>query len=273
MDVGPPSWLMKGLILSLNFARKIGLKRFVARVRNRAVRGIVTKLHSGIHEVRRFAVSHDKLVFDHITLDLLRELANKSRNIVADLLEIRPQEVHCTIKVCRGPGNPTAEWTVYTIARSEPCARKMLGGMINPYKLGNDSAFAALCGISDGRTEWTYDKRQCFMCNDLVNHGRFVCNRADWSSHFRAAAVFPLRYTKPDDMEPTVVGFLTFDTMRAEACSDWPCVYDLLEDKGKYDRNLLDLSVFHVGGMLADAIACAFRPLLEPINTGDNGNE
>lgn len=261
----PASSYLKAAIWAVRLFRKNKpLRRVVANVRNRCVLGTVSKLHlEAIHAIRAFALSRDSIPDNELTYSALEGLANGCTKVVADVLEAQDKDIHCTIKLCGDGHNlPKEEWPVYTIARSVPCERPAEFGFGSAHLIGHNSDFAVLCGSNDRKNTWFPQVFSCFICNDLVSHQNYDCSRENWQSYYQASAVFPLRYRRPAAQRHHIIGFLTFDTMDAQLFSDAPCIFHNRDNKIEYERDLTFYSFYHLGGMLADTLACTFYPLV-----------
>lgn len=266
----PADWYLRPAIWIARFLRrKQFLHKAVVATRDRTMLGAMMKLHlEAVHDIRNFAVNRDTLTDSGDTYGSLERLANSCRNVMADLLQARPEELHCTIKLCDGHENaPKREWQVYTIARSTPCSRPAHFGRSKAHLVGHNSSFAAVSGTEDRKYKWEPYVASCFLCNDLKGYQQYDCSRDNWQAYFRAAAVFPMRYRRAGDEEHTIIGYLTFDTLKSDLFYRAPCIFDYLKRMDEYEKELSFLSLYHVGGTLADTLTCAFLPLLSNTQT------
>lgn len=267
----PATWYLRQGVAIARFLRKSDtLRNIVWQVRDRVVLGPVSKLHLGpIHDIRKFSISKKNLRDGRVTYEYLEGLANHCRDAMADVIEVWPSALHCTIKLCDAHLTPRKEdaW-VHTIARSTPCDRPAEFGRAKAHLVGRNSAFAALVGCSDRRTQWAPHVYTCFTCNDLTKHANYDCSRENWGNYWRSTSVFPLRYRTPDDSHQ-VIGFLTFDSHKTDAFRGMPNIYEYHNSadtekmaRSEYDRLLAYRSAFHVGGILADSLATVFFPII-----------
>jgi hypothetical protein len=262
----PANWYLKGAVWAVRaFRKNKQLRRVVAGIRDRCVLGTVSRLHvEAIHSIRAFSLNRDSLSDSTMTYEALLSLVNGCRNVMADLIESQPADIHCTIKLLgETAAEKKEEWPVYTIARSEPCDRPAEFGLDNAHLVGHNSTFAALSGANDRKNTWVPDVYSCFMCDDLAYHSNYDCSRENWPSYFRATAVFPLRYRRTAQRDHNVLGYLTFDTMDTALFSPFPCIFHNRTEKLEYERNLPFAAAYHVGGIIADTLACIFYPLLQ----------
>lgn len=266
-DIPASSYLKAAIWTARLFRKSQRLRRVVANVRNRFVLGTLSKLHlEAIHAIRTFALNRESIQDNELTYSALEGLANGCSKVFADVLEAQTKDIHCTIKLCgNGQDLPKEEWQVYTIARSVPCERPAEFGIESAHLIGHNSDFATLCGANDRKNTWYPNVFSCFICNDLASHTNYDCSRVNWQSYYQATAVFPLRYRRPAAKLHHVIGFLTFDTLDTSLFSEVPCIFHNRDKKFEYERNLSFSSVYHLGGILADTLACTFYPLI--INT------
>lgn len=276
----PANWYLRQAVAVTRFLRKSDtLRNIVWEIKDRIVLGPVTKLHLGpVHDIRKFSVTKKNLKDGRVTYEHLEGLANHCRDVMADVLEIWPSALHCTVKLCSNqPGNRKEDTKVYTIARSTPCDRPAQFGQTNAHIVGRNSTFAALVGCSDNRTNWAPHAYTCFTCNDLTKHSNYDCSRPNWNDYWRSTSVFPLRYRTPDESH-RVFGFLTFDSHKIGAFRGMPNIFEYHNSadsekkaKSEYDRLLAYRSAYHVGGILADSLSSVFFPITSKKKA--NGND
>jgi hypothetical protein len=188
---------------------------------------------------------------------------------MAQLLQVHPSNLHCTIKLCNlAEGADKKECKVYTIARSKPRDDRPADYHPKFHLASNASAFAALLGCNDAKNIWAPHYYCAFISNDLAKHERFVCDRPDWQSYYRAAAVFSIRYVKSRREHHTVIGFLTFDSLQIGIFGNVPETFEYKDAKRSQYKELLSGSAFyHVAGILADILAAMLYFVVEKEET------
>jgi len=262
-DIPAPLYV-KIFIWVARYLRKTKVGRhIIANFRGRVMLGTISRLHvDAIHEVRRFGISQCSLQIDDY--DQLEHLADGCRDVMADVLQVNATDLHCTIKVCQGKDVlPKEEWMVYTIARSSHSNRPTEFGQDYAHLLGHNSAFAAVSGANDRKNNWSTRIYSCFLCDDLKKYETFDCSRENWQLYYQATAVFPLRYRKNGDLGHTILGYLTFDTKNLEIFAGLPCIFKMNDQVEAYEKAISFLSMYHVGGIMADTLAMALEPLFD----------
>ena len=252
----------------VRFLRKVGFGRWIRAVRQVMILETVHRIHlSSVHSIRRFAVDgyYSGALKDESPFEPFFQLVTELRNTMAKALAVDETNLHCTLKVCEGEEvAPKEDWNVYTIGRSLPCRRPMEFRPVS-HKIGHNSSFASLAGCSDRQNHWEPYAFSCFCCNDLSKHPRYDCSRPDWDKHFRSTLVFPLRYKRGWDREFSILGFLTFDSLKTNIFSKIPDTFDYMESPDDYDRTLRQSFIYHTGGIMADTLATTFA-LQKPKN-------
>lgn len=224
--------------------------------------GVLTTLHyQAIHAIRRFTVDGHLLSESGLEeeTESFERLANDCRDAFGISIGQNPKKIHCSIKLYKGTRDiPQGEWTVWTLARSEfltsePFTLRNQFGPEAGQKAKENSAYAALTGCSDGKTEWGMQPYSCFCCNDLKKHDKYVNTRKNWPDFYKAGMVFPLRWLKSRKSKIELKGFLSFDTDIHNFFGDVPCIFEcqFLD----YYRKLIDSIAFHAGGIIADVLA------------------
>jgi hypothetical protein len=228
--------------------------------------GILTGLHyHAIHAIRKFMVDGHLLSESALEQEpaSFESLANDCRNALAIAIGRDPKKIHCSIKLCEGTKNiPQADWLIWTLTRSEllttePFTLRNQFGPGSAQMTKDNSAYAALTGCSDSKTEWGGRKvYSCFSCNDLTNHNdKYVNSRTNWPDFYKAALVFPLRWNKSRKSTIEVKGFLSFDSLIPEYFPGIPCIYEC--EYIDYFRELINSVAYHTGGIMADVLATA----------------
>lgn len=258
-DVPTPIWLTP-LVWFLRLAKYVGLQKAVVfQVRNRAHIGLLTRLHlQAVHATRRLIVSEiSRDQKNALSYEKIQNVADAYRDVMADILEVENKELHCTIKIFSEEiAQNQAEQCIYTLARSTDIdnywgVRQLLTGSGHTHKVGENSSFAALIGVSDGEKDWKPDEYNCFICNSMGKLTNYVSSGA-WDGHYCCTAVFPIRFESAIDSNPTVCGFITFDAKKdvfGGGCDIYKC-----GDPATYREKASLLSYYHVGGILADAL-------------------
>lgn len=269
----PTAWYASLLVKILRHARKKNWRHVLKvfrTIRERMVLGTFHKLHlETVHAIRKYVVNEDSPGSTDWGC-----LADGCRNVIADLLELPDRSLHCTIKLCHGEEEDAEEdWIVYTIARSEPCARPAEYGLDHHHLVGHNSSFAAIVGCKDRKNTWTPYAYSCFASNYLTQHGdKYDCSRKDYIQYFKSTLVFPLRYRKIHEESTLVQGFLTFDSPEENAFVGFPEVFAYRDNPADYEDKLSYLAVYHVGGIIADMLATVFYRVPLPTNgVSDNG--
>lgn len=252
----------------------------------RMPRGVLMTLHrDAIHAIRKFAAEgYFRVILEYEKLyGPYEDLANCCRNAMASALKCQQRDIDCTIKISKGEkGQPNEEGKVWTFARStvSPARPEDLGPDCFR-KIGENSMFAALVGCKDRKTNW-YPYRYCsFGCNNLPAFDNYDDTDDDWETWYRSALVFPLRfeaYSKGEDKHHDyIIGFLTFDSLDTNIFEGIPSIFHYIGEPVDYEHELMKCDAFHVGAVIADAIATALmlekRRLrrLRKLKESDNG--
>lgn len=260
LDDIPTVWYLRSFVWGIRFLRRIGVRGPVRSIRERAALGIIGRLHLlSIHQIRNFSLGRylSGGLYELASFAPLEELANAHRNVFSDFLEVAPEGLHCTIKVCCGGGPDKADIKVCTIARSIPCHRPPEYGPDVYHLVGQNSSFAPLVGCNDRKNIWIPQAFSCFACNNLIKHsGQYDCSREDWMNYYKSTIVFPLRYRI--GAKSKVMGFLTIDSDRVNVFGAIPDIFDHKDNSSVYAEKLSFAGAFHIGGILADTLATTF---------------
>ncbi|WP_005221561.1 hypothetical protein [Marichromatium purpuratum] len=287
-DIPAPWWLRLPIYL-LRFFRKTSLGRYFAfHFRNRLDLFLFAELHQkAIHDIRSLTTAqltlaeNKELAYEHF-----ERVADSCRDVMANTLEVSPEQLHATIKIfaeddCHeaiiGPNDGggmnaeeheklidrIGELKVYTLARSTDSSNYWSG---RPFDVGSNhfhlvrenSSFASILGVKDKYNDWRRKACNCFVENrltELAKLEKYANSGVYWQDHYLAAAVFPIRYTHHVTRQPIVVGFLTFDAKHAVfgAFGAYPDIFNFA-DPIKYRDALWSKTFFHVGGILADTL-------------------
>lgn len=256
----PSPWWLSPLIWIFRFLRKIGLGRVIVfKIKNRTHLGLLTRLHLlAIHQVRDVCLSQLLNRNKEATYEKLKTVTNSFRDVMSDLLEMKPEEIHCTLKIISDDNEKqSSEIKVYTLARSSDdtnhwANRPMEYGVNHFHLASENSSFASLIGINDRKNNWKQNDYKCFVV-DKINRSkdRYDSSGKDWSTHYNSTAVFPIRYKENDDGEYIICGFITFDAKKSTFDS-----IDIFDSKSsiEYCNALNTKSFFHLGGIMADTL-------------------
>lgn len=259
----PPRWFKLALLIA-RLARKTSFGRIqVQRVRNWLLRGAFYELHlSGSHRWRDMAVTLDHLRSLPMAgrgeelLRIIEPVCSGCRDTVAELLDVPPVRVHCSLKVLVRDGD---EHRVATIGRSSNLLDRPPEWDVY-HEVRRNTVFAALCGESDGRRTWR--PLSYFSCNDLTKRAEeFSCDRADWARYYKSTLAAPLRYRDYGSRLSKIIGFLTFDMPTTGEFTGVPDAFSM--DFHRYHEEAALPSVIHCVGTMADTLAVLLRPVLE----------
>ncbi len=193
----------------------------------------------------------------------IRLLCDVLRDTLTPLLPCRAAELHCTLKIHQ-PGSSLDLGEVQTLGRSNGSQLHRWRDFYpeNPYKTADNSAFAAILGISDGNTNWK-SPCACFCCQDL-SHPSYVNRRkhSDYLADYRSTLVFPLNYPFVDE----TLGFLTFDLPHSNGFPGLPDIYkyDILSSEGRarYYKRLQASVAYHSASTFALLLSATLGPML-----------
>lgn len=257
--------------------RKVNWPGAIWQVREIATAHLVKQLHLNLlHRMRKLAVLmqdwDDREAATHLAL----EICSECRRTMCLLLELKPNDLHCCIKILTTNNNDPDEDRVATWVRSEPLdGRPVEAGDANAHLVTRNSVWSALLYRNDGKTQWGRPFT-CFCCNDLTKHaGLFQCDRENWGQYYQSALVFAVRYPKNlQGNEYAHIGFLTFDSVKKDVFRGLPDIFDHRDNPTHYRQLLEGTSVFHVGSIIADTLATFLRPIYERGNKDvQNGNQ
>lgn len=252
------------LVWSARAARVLGLRRLVRAVRSRSTWGILNPLHHDvILKMRTFATLLEPWDrHPNPATPYASEFCTAARKVVGDLLELDEGELHCCLK---GIVQHQGSFFVETWARSEPTdTRPDILGELDQHAVDDNTVWSALLGRTDGHTNWK--PLRAFACPDLANHAdRFSCSRKDWSHYYRSVLVYPLRYNADANRDYRTVGFLAFDSILPRAFDQLPDAFEFSNPSqwAEYHKRLSEVAVYHLGGLVAEALATVLRPVYE----------
>lgn len=240
-----------------SLCRWFARRSFVRKFRDRSKLRLLQPVHEGfLHVARRLACQmRSEWDSEHEMASLLaRDVCNACRMSICGVLKLRDSDVHCCLKV----NLPKADGKnrVGTWARSLPLdGRPSESIALKQRMVDQSTVWCALMGKWDGETHWPKGIT-CFACNDLTKHGgKFRCDRPQWSTYYRSALVYPLRYTqKCDGSKMAYIGFLAFDSHRIGAFSGMPNIFDHIDRPAEYIGLLQASPIFHLGALFADTL-------------------
>jgi len=210
-----------------------------------------------IHDFRDITVAQLTGLSDDLIMSTFQNIANSYRDVMADIVELPPEEIHCTIKIFvdNNSDNPK-EYEVYTLVRSDDPegywhGRPFEFGSTHSHMVGKNSSFAALLGVPDRKNDWSSNAYTCFISNNLDKCGKYDSSGENWEGNYTSTAVFPIRFKYPNEQNPHIIGFITFDAKK-EAFGK-QCIFST-DSPSKYYKEVKALSLFHVGGILADLL-------------------
>jgi hypothetical protein len=199
---------------------------------------------------------------------LARDLVTGFRDLLSDLLEVSPNELHCCLKVLveGKDGEDRVVTRVVTLARSTPENSHYDDNEIEGCKhfVSNNSDWAALMGEDDGKTRWPLPF-PCFSCNDLTAHmSTYRCSRENWSQSYNSTLAFPVRYvTNPKNNRYNTIGFIVFYSKMKDAFPGFPDIYHFVEQSDKYYDVLSSNTAFQMAACLVDILSITLRPIYE----------
>ena len=134
--------------------------------------------------------------------------------------------------------------------------------MDNARPVKENSCFASCLGVADSITNWPIPVT-AFSCPDLKAHAeKFVCGRTNHLNFYGATLVFPLRVKRAVDENYQFLGFFTIDTLAGlkyfKHLPDIFSVQPTAKELQSYMNLLNGSPVYHLGGVVADALALAF---------------
>ncbi len=185
------------------------------------------------------------------------EICTSFRSLMANILELGEQELHCCLKmmVQQDGGD-----RVGTIGRSDPFDhRPQETSEEESHLVANNTVWCSLLGRPDESHQWQVFS--CFSCNDLQAHPlEFKCDRKDWQRFYRSALVFPLRYIHNENNSHFVtVGFLAFDSPKPKVFGQVPDIFKYKDAWHQYHQKLNKTTAFHLGAILADTLSVLMR--------------
>ncbi len=256
----PPWWFSLGLSAA-RLARKTGWgRKSVQRARNWLLQGVLYELHiKAAHPWRRLAVALADLpsAANHLT-PITEPVCNGCRDAVAELLDVPPARLHCTLKMLLRKQQGDSP-VVATIGRSDNLVDRP-PEWETFHEVRRNTVFAALCGEDDGHRHWR--PLSYFSCNDLTKHiARFSCDREKWSQYYQSTVAAPLRYETQYSRQKEVIGFLTFDMPTKGQFTAVPDSF--AANFHKFHEQAAWPAVIHCTGIMADTLAVILRDVLE----------
>jgi len=190
----------------------------------------------------------------------LQHYCDVARNIMADLCQVDEQKMHVTIKVpysedigqstLRVKQDESTYPRVGTVGRSKPMKRPPEYSPENLYRVSENSAIAALLGISDGKRNWG-TQYLVFNCNDLYKFKeQYRCAREDWDKYYRTTLVCPIKCIVPEGRHLAYMGFITFDSLEKDVFQPLPDIYSL--DYREYHEKVIYVAKYHLASLLGN---------------------
>ncbi len=258
-DIPSPWWIRTILVKIFRYLRKTKWGRYVIfEIKNRSHLGFTSKIHKkAVHDLRSLAVAQMNNASDDLIMHKFQDIANSFRDVMAEILEIAPKELHCTIKIfVENNKKDPREYEVFTLVRSEDeenywHGRTLEYGSSHAHLVGENSSFAALLGISDRKNDWSSNAYSCFVANGLDKCKNYDSSGKNWDGHYTSTAVFPIRFKFSNEPLPQIVGFVTFDAKTSVFGK-----YNIFSysEPTEYHNSINASSFYHVGGILADLL-------------------
>lgn len=258
-DIPAPWWIRLILVRVVRFLRTTSWGRYIVfSIKNRSHLGFVSKLHQqAIHDVRNITVAQLMDANEDSIISIFQNIANSYRDVMADIIESPPEEIHCTIKIfIENDATSPEKYEVYTLVRSEDTegywhGRPLEFGSSCFHVVGENSSFAALLGIRDRKNDWSSNAYTCFISNNLDSCEKYDSSGNNWKSHYNSTAVFPIRFKYVNEEFPHILGFITFDAKNAVFGKQ--CIFKT-NSPSEYYKQVKALSLFHIGGIMADLL-------------------
>jgi len=248
-------------------------RKYGNRIKTRIIWGFGSALHLQFaHQIRSFMLRATTVGIRNLEPSDCYNLANGLRDVLAQLLDVSPSRLHCTIKLCeQESGKTNQECKIYTIARSDPSNRPA-EYYPNFHLAGDNSGFACTLGCNDRKNTWHPHAYNCFLCNDLKSEERFDCSRENFISYYKAAAIFPLRCRRGKEASPQIIGFLTFDSLDVGVFGKIPNIFEFRDSKRDwYEEACCYSTLVQTGGIMADVLAAVVFPLVANKERKSNG--
>jgi hypothetical protein len=250
------TWLkvIGGGVAVLKFLK---LRKLVHAFKYRARFPLLRDIHLDIvHGMRCFAVALDTPgaeVAPHA-----HRLCTRIAAVMRFHLGLKPNELHCCLKVIVPQQKPTDAVVIETIARSDPDDDR--GDDHEVREADTSTIYCSLMGKFDGKTKWSV--HNCFCSNNLpLAENLFKCDREDWQQYYRSSLVFPLRFiSQTEPLRYSAVGFLCFDSPRANAFHGMPDIFKFRDRFHAYHDQLQGSATFHLGAIFADTLSMFIRP-------------
>lgn len=248
------------------FARLVGARKLVWKVKHEAALEIVRRCHLNVlHRMRYLASAvEDWEQGTQVAANLAFQICTECRKTLGGLLELRDNDLHCCIKLLeKANGTNGDEDKVSTWVRSEPFDdRPAEQTLSDAHLIKTNSVWSAFYGRFDGRYHWR--QTHCFACNDLTKHEEFQCDRINWQRYYKSTLAFPIRYPiDSQGVEFDYIGFLAFDSPKVGAFRGLPDIFDYRDRPTEYRDSLEASTAFHIGAMFADILGTFLRGAYE----------
>jgi hypothetical protein len=252
---GMVGWIVPSIHFGTKILRFVRGQKIISTAKQLAVTDVLRRVHvQAIHRARRLAAAcaaEDNTKSETL---IASELCNDYQRVMARLLELNPNQLHCCIKLIAPKKDPNDEDQLGTWVRSDPPDGRQVD---NFHAIGKNSAWSAFYGRFDGQTKW--ESTNCFSCNNLPSHGSaFRSERENWQQYYQSTLVFPVNHAKNDSgTELARLGFLAFDSPRTGSFLGAPDIFDYRERLHEYRDRLLEWPPFHLGAIFADILGSA----------------
>lgn len=208
-----PVWL--DIMLAVVFAPLVKMLQIITGFAYRKYqRDVFTSQHHLVaHVMKEIAIRLNDGGFDSLTRKDFNPLAKACSESLAVYLRKDPKKINCTIKFCcpPDPGNKKVE--VKTMGRSNHQSRPPGKSKMRHY-IDDNTSFCALLGKSDGETDWPYCLPYFYGANLAKQKDKFKCSRSKFLKYYRTSMVYPLRVQDENNEQPTIFGFITFDSLK-----------------------------------------------------------
>lgn len=260
----PTDYVPKVVSWTVSTLRFLRLHKVVWRARDKTILNVLRSVHhDAIHLTRRLssAITSERNPesIAAAAAQIASTLCNRFHDAMATLLELKPNQIHCCIKLIAPKDSSEEEDKIGTWMRSEPFDGRPTEW--NPerdfHAITKNTVWCAMYGVSDGTTIWK--PSNCFACNDLVKHGNlFKCDRDNWQSFYRSTLVFPINHVKnAEATEFDRLGFLAFDSPEVGMFRGVPDIFDHRDRLPAYWDKMNESSAFHLGAVFADLLGTA----------------
>jgi hypothetical protein len=252
-----------GLVdIVVRVAQLIGGHRFVGPFIRRATLRPISLFRSdviaNIRIFQKYLLERNHVLAVESANDLCEGIARA----MAALLNVDTSTINCRIEVVLPVSEGTkdlSEASVGILASSRPLPdRSRTLPLVQP-KIGEDSAWASICGVGDSIVDWP--SLECFVSNNLRKHANiYKSHLDDWQSYYKSILVFPIRFQGVDN-NFYLIGILIFESKSENTFTGLPDIYDF-DVKGDLTQYLVSLNesaAFHYGMAMAEILTGGMR--------------